>query len=420
MREVLGAIVLCAVLAVLPATAQAHLSEGGLALGWLTDDSGIVHDHDVAFGELGEFTPGGFTSGNVEHVAFVPFELGTGTGSRIVGDYMYVTGWKSFSIYDISVREQPQLVAFEPVGFRFENEDVPGNDTLMMFSEELPQDVLHVYDTSDKANPVEVSRVPGAGDHTTECLMDCTWSYGTSGAIVDLRDPANATLVRDPNGSKRDWRRLVGLEDGTHDVYEFRRGRVLVSTYSEDFLILDVRDPLNPVVLDRGPHPDPEDWIFHSGRWPDAGKDRFVLMQGEQNFQPRCHDQTGPFLTYDTRKRTADGKFRHLDTFRLDSGAYADGSPAVNALGCSAHWFEEHETFDDGGLVAMGYYEHGTRFLNVDGAGQISQVGWFLPYASSTSAAHWADERTIYAIDYARGFDILRWTGPLPKRGPLG
>ena len=40
---------------------------------------------------------GGLASDNVEHVQFVPFEVGTATGARVVGKYLYVTSWKSFS-----------------------------------------------------------------------------------------------------------------------------------------------------------------------------------------------------------------------------------------------------------------------------------------------------------------------------------
>src|SRR5688500_16196736 len=43
----------------------------------------------------------GQASPNVEHVATIPLEVGTWVTGRIHGDYLYVTGNKSFSIFDI-------------------------------------------------------------------------------------------------------------------------------------------------------------------------------------------------------------------------------------------------------------------------------------------------------------------------------
>lgn len=35
-----------------------------------------------------------------------------------------------------------------------------------------------------------------------------------------------------------------------------------------------------------------------------------------------------------------------------------------------------------------------------------------LPSAGSTSAAYWITRDIVYAVDYTRGIDILRYTGP--------
>jgi hypothetical protein len=34
---------------------------------------------------------------------------------------------------------------------------------------------------------------------------------------------------------------------------------------------------------------------------------------------------------------------------------------------------------------------------------------WFVPFAGSTSAAYWVNRRIVYAVDYTRGIDILRF-----------
>ena len=94
------------------------------------------------------------------------------------------------------------------------------------------------------------------------------------------------------------------------------------------------------------------------------------------------------------------------------NGVYADGKPVAGALGCSVHWFQEHPTFHDGGLVAISEYEDGVRFLQITKDGGIEEQGYFLSLGSSSSSPKWAGkDDVLYSIDYQRGIDILRWTG---------
>ena len=314
----------------------------------------------VGQGERGSVTPGGSASKDVQYLKYVPFEIGTATGARIVGRYLYVTSWRSISIYDVSDPQNPTLESTTPFGFRFENEDVATNGELLFFSEELPNGAvtptkLHVYDVRDKRDPREVAVVDRAGDHTTECLDDCRWTYGSEGSIVDLSDPSN------PRKSSVSWHKATGLTGGAHDVKEIKPGLAMTSPINKPFQVLDVRDPLAPKVVGTGAHPNTK-WLFHSGGRPRAGEDSFILMQGEKNAKTRCDENTGPFMTYSSADVMAGEVPKPIDTFRLGNGTHADGSPLINGLGCSAHWFDEHRTFKNG------------------------------------------------------GFEILRWNGPLPKR----
>ncbi|MDQ3941287.1 MAG: hypothetical protein M3238_08055 [Actinomycetota bacterium] len=194
-----------------------------------------------------------------------------------------------------------------------------------------------------------------------------------------------------------------------HDVEEVKPGFIIVSGYSM-LQYVDVRNPLKPKVLAQTPNKNPN-FIFHSGTWPRNATDRWVMMQGEQNAQTRCDPNQGPFQTFDTTGWQKSGSFKLVDTYTVENGTYQDGGPPANGLGCSAHWFTEHETFKNGGLVAIGYYEHGTRFVDVASNGKIKEVGWFVPWGGSTSAAYWASKDIVYAVDYTRGIDILRYTG---------
>jgi hypothetical protein len=352
-------------------------------------------------------TAGGITSDKIEWVSFVPFDQSSSTGVSFWKKYMFLTSWKNISIYDISDPTNPSLEGYAPVGFMFENEDVATNGKILLFSESLPQSILHVWDIEDKSNPVEIASVNGAGDHTTTCILQCKFSYGSSGHITDLRNPSKPKLY------KKTWKDLTGFKSGVHDVTEYKPGFLLVSGYDE-LATMDVRNPYKPKVLVRTRNSN-TNFIFHSGLWPRGGKDRFVLMQGEQNAQTRCDENTGPFQTYDSRGWQRTRQFRLIDTFRVSNGTFVDGSPPANGLGCSAHWFRYHPTFHNGGLVTMGYYEHGTRFFDVQSSGKIKEVGWFLPYGGSTSAAYWVPtddkQRLVYSVDYTRGIDIIRYNG---------
>lgn len=361
-------------------------------------------------------TPGGVTLGPVEYVAYVPFDGSTSTGVTIQGDYMYLTSWKAISIYDISDPENPVQTDSLPVGFMFENEDVEitPDANYLFFSQELPVEDFHVYDIEDKSNIQLVTTLAGGGDHTFTCLLKCKWGYGSDGTIINLADPTDPKIAAAQN-TPESWHTKVGVAGGAHDLTEVKPGYAIVSTLSGPLMYIDARDPMNPKVLALG-EKQAESYLFHSGEWPNAGNDRWLLMQGEDNFNPRCAPEAnGPFMVYDTQGWQKTHTFKLSDHYAVQNGTFTDGNPPANGLGCSAHWFESHPTFDNGGIVAMGYYEHGTRFFNVTNKGKIEEAGVFLPYAGSTSAAYWASKSPkndiVYAVDYTRGIDVLRYTG---------
>jgi hypothetical protein len=364
-------------------------------------------------------TAGGLASDGVEYVGFVPFEQSTSTGLTIRGKFMYTTSWKNISTYDISDPTSPVLLDQLPVGFLFENEDVAvaPDQSFLLFSESLPGNNLRVYDIEDKSNIQEIAVLRGSGDHTTSCILQCTYAYGSDGSITDLRDPANPKPIAQA-GDPNDWHKKINLLGGGHDVTEVKPGFIIVSPLDAPPLYVDVRNPAQPKLLASGNGPvvrGERGYLWHSGEWPNGAQDRWLLMQGEENFQEQCReDVQGPLATFDTRGWQQTKTFKLADTFKVDNGTYTDGSPAANGLGCSAHWFEEHESFKNGGLFVAGYYEHGTRFLKVaQDTGKISEVDFFLPAGGSTSAAYWVNEEIVYSADYTRGIDILRYA-PIP------
>jgi hypothetical protein len=360
--------------------------------------------------------PLGYSSDNVEQVTHVPFEGPSTTGANFFkqgkDSYMIVTGWYQFSIYDINDPANPTLVGTpHPFGFKFENEDVSTNGKIMLFSESLPQNTLHIYDIEDVTNPVPLATLSGAGQHTTSCILDCKWAYGSSGAISDLRDPASPKLMEEK------W--TDGLEgiSGHHDITEVAPG--LVVSASQPMVFLDARkDPTHPKLLaiselneQVGEAP------VHSSLWPRKGKDKFILVSGESwaptNGRAQCtEDANQGFSTWDATKWKKTHTFTKIDTWKGYNGTVQDGGSVLNApFGCSSHWFTYHPKFHNGGLAAVGWYSNGTRILDVDSKGKIKEAGWFLPAAGGTSGAYWIDNEYIYAVDYQRGIDVLRYTG---------
>ncbi|MCA1708506.1 MAG: hypothetical protein LC808_36595, partial [Actinobacteria bacterium] len=316
---------------------------------------GIPSATGVAVGQTP--TEGGLASENVEYVGFVPFEQSSSTGISLdlKRKLMYTTSWKDISTYDISDPESPALLDKLLVGFMFENEEVAvdPDGKFLLFSESLPDDALHVYDVEDPTTITEVATVPGAGDHTTSCILSCDYAYGSDGSITDLRDYKNPKVIA-LDTDKDNWHAKIGLAGGAHDVTEVKNGFVLNAPLDGPPQFIDVRDPANPKVVATGNDNLPRSergYLWHSGEWPRAGADRWVLMQGEDNFNPRCEAQggvekRGPFATFDTTGWQKTHTFKKTADFRVTNGVYADGNPPANALGCSAHWFDEHSTFN--------------------------------------------------------------------------
>ena len=336
-----------------------------------------------------------FASDNIDYIDHIPLQNDT-AGARILGKYMYVTTSRELSIYDLSNPLRPKRVGstFSPQLPYFPQEDVDTNGKIVLVGS--INGTLNVINVEDKTNPQVVGRVDGGAGHTNTCLLDCTYSYGAEGQVVDLRDPANPTLIGN-------WKKHAP-PGSTHDVTEVAPGMVVTSG---PLALLDARNDPRMPRLRAYAHGGPGG-ITHSNLWPRRMKDRFLMVSGEGG-GPRCGENSASFSTWDTRGWQRTRTFKELDRYTVKSGTYTDGDAAVNPL--CMHWFDDHPDFRDGGLVAVAVYEHGTKILEVEGDGSIRPVGYFLPAGGSTSAAYWVTDRIIYTADYNRGIDIIRVEG---------
>ena len=324
-------------------------------------------------------------------------------GGRLVGRYFYANDQNKVMIFDTKDPLNPTLTGFVPMPQEWElsREDLDGNNKIIV----VPNlGTLYIIDVEDKSNPTIIGEAPG-GQHTQSCVLDCTWAYGSDGAIHDLRDPANPKLM------KEKWGDALPAKGG-HDVQEVAHGIVLTATQPQ--MLLDVRkNPLKPKLLAMGGNADGR--FIHSSRWAQNGKDKFIVAGGEQNLTPRCSEDPsrGAFMTWDASKWKKTKTFTMIDQYYAKNGTYTDGNPPANPGigGCSAHWLEPSPKFKNGGIVAMAFFGHGTRMFHVDGKGKIHEAGYFIPIAGETSAVYWVTKDIMYAMDYNRGIDILRYTG---------
>lgn len=348
-------------------------------------------------------SPGGISSDNVEWLAHVPFSAPSGSGGRLVGRYFYAVDSTKLTIYDTKDPLNPSIVGaldnpHEPI---FTREDIDTNGKILLLpSFDLVAGPLDIVDVEDKSNPRVIATVANGSEHTFSCVLDCTYAYGSEGTIIDLTDPTSPKVVGNWGEGKP--------TSNAHDVTEVRPGLVLTST--QPIMLLDARkNPADPELLALGSNVDGR--FIHTGVWPRKGRDRFLLMAGETNFAPRCNDTRGAFMTWDASAWKQTKTFTMIDEYRVANGTYTDGSPAVNVIGCSSHWHEERPNFRNGGIVAAAFFEHGTRFLRIARDGTIEEAGYFMPHAGSTGAVYWRTKDIVYATDYTRGIDILRFNG---------
>jgi hypothetical protein len=366
-------------------------------------------------------------SSNVEYLGSIKQDVGMTTGAKVVGKRLFVTSGKNISAYDISDPASPKPIGALRTNIAWENEEVPTNGKVLAVASDFysvgvpecvaalaPDGCVQLFDVRDPANIKQVGTIPIA-NHTAECVLDCQWFYGRAGTIIDARGVLDGKAPTVAGNWIDELRKQGVQEKSCHHIREIRPGVLITACQPFAVISVNSRDggsPAHPKVLATGAAAK----FVHSARWPRAGADKFVLIGGEKNFTGRCELNDSEFSVYSARKVLA-GQSTHFvgplsQVKPAGNGYYADGKPVAGALGCSVHWFQEHPTFHDGGLVAISEYEDGVRFLQVTAGGTIKEQGYFLSLGSSSSSPKWAGkDDVVYSIDYLRGIDILRWKG---------
>lgn len=374
-------------------------------------------------------TTGGWVAGPVDYVRTLPTEAGTAIDAALHDDLLYVTSWRSFSIYDVSDPLDPERLSVRHTPGQLLNEEPETNgDILLLSHDQQPAAELHVWDVRDPRSPQPVTEfATRVNQHMFTCVLDCAYVYGARGAIIDLRDPSAPVEVGD-------WTTVAPFENRlAHAIEEVAPG--IVMTGSHPGYVLDAReDPANPDVLATYRSQDDGRSSFVIGpdvampaqtAWPqvtagrsagarpaDAGTvaDRFALVSTETPFSGNCADDSGGFATFDTRGWEETGRFELVDDHRLTTnGTFTDGRPPANAVGCSAFGFDLEPGYgQETRTAAVAWFEHGVRLLEIDDEGRISEIGGFVPHAGSSAQTVWLDDGIVYVVDLERGIDILR------------
>jgi hypothetical protein len=324
--------------------------------------------------------------------------------------------------------------------YNWENEDiaVSKDGATTILTEFESTFYLHVIDTSNPATPTLAGTLEFDGSHTVECAdVKCNYLFASNGKTYDIRDKGGTPVTaRTPVAVPKSqwWSTELGVPGG-HALHQDAAGYWIAD--ETPWVMFKARDPLHVTLIDKG-EPKLNTAYQHNNQRPEADKwtsrkpgdksstlrpGEMLMTETETNFNPSCAggtDGTGSFSTWSMANWDKGARPKQLHVLTPVHGDYANGDPAINALGCSGHWFNVREDqpgrYKGDYVVAAGWYEHGTRFMAVDEkTGTIKQVGYFQPIRGSASAAYWIDKTNyVYVVDYQRGIDILKFDPSAP------
>lgn len=394
--------------------------------------------------------PASFRSANMEYIATLPIDS-PGVGARVVqvGEQkrLYVTGVQSLTIFDLTNPALPMVLGRLELP-NWENEDVTVSaDGKTVLISEFTGTYMHVVSVADGPNgtliPTPVGFSPLDNGHIVTCIdTACDWVYGSEGSIIDLRDKTNpihldagwASQLKLPAGHN------VEVITPTTCTYDEAGAPScpggIVSADVTPITIMDVSDPTKPTIITQSDSKEMNKnrtAYQHNNKLPRADEylprlteeeladpnlrpGELMMGNGETNFTRTCNTGSGPFATYSARNWSEGEPIKVIEVLRPVSGQYSNGDPAVNAMGCSGHWFDPRPDAEGNYKVTAAWYEHGTRLIEVNANpadeipdGKISQIGFYQPVQGAASQSLWIDDEYIYTIDYQRGIDILRY-----------
>jgi hypothetical protein len=377
--------------------------------------------------------PGPLSSSNVDLVTTIP---GTYIGMRKVGTHLIATGTDGISTYDISDPASPKPLAVLPIA-HFENEDVSADSQVAVISNDREKGsnggMLYVVDVRDMskpslastlslaiAAPTDAERGPG---HIANCVAPgshpCATLWLTGGKrvwVVDLKDMKAPKLLGAFDTPANTGSAGFGTagkpgSGSTHDVERDSTGMLWVTGSGGAYGYRQTANPLKPRLLTgtgkEGLKPEVNDFILHNSQR--ATKNTLLVTEEDyidtsETPPGGCRGQ-GKFQTWDVAGADAGRPMHLLNQWKTEvtGTPFISGNKAPVTANCSSHWFTEN-----GGVAAVGWYEQGTRLLDVRNPKKIKQVGYWLPPNAVTWGAYWITGDIVYTADVGRGIDVLR------------
>jgi hypothetical protein len=202
---------------------------------------------------------------------------------------------------------------------------------------------------------------------------------------------------------------------------------------------MDTSDPTRPLRLTAIEQEDRFPSLgYHSVEWARRGSSPWLVAgteiapAGATNAAGSdCEGENSVIETWDARevvqalrsyrpgtgaKGMRGAQFRRVDAFDAGGrGLFLDGQAPGHLLYC-AHWMDLHPDFRDSGRMAVSYYDRGTRFVDVDRAGRMTEIGWIVPADGYSGSARWISRDVVYVMDYRRGLEVVRLVDR-PARG---
>ena len=411
---------------------------------------------------------------NMEIVANVPIDFGADI--EMHGDYAYVSTYGSCSggtppigtpfpgnctpgtggvtVIDISDPTKPERVGlFDCAGGQNDVQLSPDGKWLAMAIESR-NNACHpgeegsvVISLADPENPVEVSFLPirnaagtlvGSHNHTIDWPYLYINQYVSSYNRIDIFDLTNpAAPVKLPGvqygppqfGSTSPHDLIVDHRpDGKDYLY--------ASSGNQTSDVIDVTDPVNPVVLQRLVDP-AVDFAHQSEPNHDrtltlitdeyrGGGEARACGKTQTTDDPRDvpvnndfgdRNNLGALYFYEQGPDglvvpDADGQPKILGTYNIPMQT-GEIDPTLGQ-GCTVHIYWQAP---DENRIVNSFYGRGTRVVDFANPRAAKELGWFIPTGADTWSAK-PHNGYIFTGDIARGFDVLRYTGEKGKRWP--
>ncbi|KOX12600.1 LVIVD repeat-containing protein [Nocardiopsis sp. NRRL B-16309] len=398
------------------------------------------------------------SSDNVTHVTNVPKpEAVSSVNSDLAfsGDYAIGGNYDGFVIYDISEPERPEIVSEVvcPGG----QGDVSVSGDLLYFSVDYARanedcgapavptsdpdgfEGIRVFDISDKAAPEYVSAVrTDCGSHTNtlvpskdgesdllyvssysprESFPNCQPPHDSISIIEVPHDaPEDAAVVNEPvlfpDGGNHDQDNLLLPTQGCHDITVFAEKDIAAGACMGDGVLMDISDPVNPVVTER--IQDPNFAFWHSATFTNNAETVMFTDELGGGGAPTCTEEIGP-------ERGADAIYEIGGTDaepELDFASYFKIERHQGDQICVAH---------NGSLIPVpgrdyfvqSWYQGGVSVIDFNDPTDPKEIGYFDMDSRVEEGVRDNDTWSTYyyngyvfSSDIERGIDVLRLDDP--------